>query len=94
MNFTLFLGYIAIGALSRLLVIKDPSPGRRVGLIVELLLGGLLIAFIAQYPPKVAAAVIIATPHLAHTFGHKLGDLVDWVRTAVASHKVLHGRSL
>lgn len=87
MNWNLFAAYVAIGALTELLSMRYPSPGRQVATGLSVLMSGVVIA--VAIPPAVNGPVVfgLAIAGTNRVFGRFAGTAIDKARIWIDAQK-------
>ena len=96
MNADVVFAYIALGAMAKLILMRNPSPGRRYATAAELIAGGLLCGWASSYLPysmRMISIAFVAIPLGGGIFGQVTGDLIDRGRIWLYERKERNERS-
>ena len=80
MNADVVFAYIALGAMAKLILMRNPSPGQRYATAAALIVGGLLCGWLSSYlpyPMRMISIGFVAIPLFGDVFGKHTGKLID-----------------
>lgn len=80
MNADVALAYIALGAMAKLILMRNPSPGHRYATAAGLIAGGLLCGWVSTYLPypiRMISIAFVSIPLLFDVLGKHTGKLID-----------------
>ena len=96
MNADVITAYIALGALAKIIWMRNASPGRRYAMVAELVVGGFLCGWLSgylPYPIRMISIGFVSIPLSAGMFGDRAGKLIDRGRIWLYERKEFDERS-